>query len=204
MSHELRTPLNAVIGFSEVLLERMFGDINERSTRRMPSRSRRRTTPTCSAPSSPSGRCAGPTGRACACASTACSKRAAIGRPGGARRAGRGRVAARDPQRSVAQPADAPELGLDLPERRIGLSAHDFAQTLGARRGLLAPVRPGYPARRRSPRVSCSGWPRSAGEKRWDTALERGGRDTWPGRASSIGRQRGAAAGAAARAEARA
>jgi signal transduction histidine kinase len=30
MSHELRTPLNAVIGFSEVLLERMFGDINEK------------------------------------------------------------------------------------------------------------------------------------------------------------------------------
>ena len=30
MSHELRTPLNAVIGFSEVLFERMFGDINER------------------------------------------------------------------------------------------------------------------------------------------------------------------------------
>jgi signal transduction histidine kinase/ActR/RegA family two-component response regulator len=30
MSHELRTPLNAVLGFSEVLLERMFGDINER------------------------------------------------------------------------------------------------------------------------------------------------------------------------------
>ncbi len=28
MSHELRTPLNAVLGFSEVLLERMFGDIN--------------------------------------------------------------------------------------------------------------------------------------------------------------------------------
>ena len=30
MSHELRTPLNAIIGFSEVLIQRMFGPVNDK------------------------------------------------------------------------------------------------------------------------------------------------------------------------------
>lgn len=32
VSHELRTPLNSIIGFSELLQERAFGDLNERQT----------------------------------------------------------------------------------------------------------------------------------------------------------------------------
>ncbi len=33
MSHEVRTPLNAIIGFSEVLREQLFGDLNARQQR---------------------------------------------------------------------------------------------------------------------------------------------------------------------------
>ena len=32
MSHELRTPLNAIIGFSDVMLQQMFGPLNEKQT----------------------------------------------------------------------------------------------------------------------------------------------------------------------------
>ena len=49
------------------------------------------------------------------------------------------------------------ELGLDLPERRIGLSAHDFAQLLGARAMSSSPIPPRSAARRRLPRASCIG-----------------------------------------------
>ncbi|MFI5383312.1 MAG: histidine kinase dimerization/phospho-acceptor domain-containing protein [Methanosarcina thermophila] len=30
MSHELRTPLNSIIGFSDILLEKTFGELNEK------------------------------------------------------------------------------------------------------------------------------------------------------------------------------
>src|SRR5205807_8799823 len=63
-------------------------------------------------------------------------------------------------------------LGLDLPERRIGLSAHDFAQLLGAREVILtrAAKSAGAPtvASRFVQRLAAVAGPR------WQTALEHG------------------------------
>ena len=67
-------------------------------------------------------RCAGPTGRACACASTACSKRG-CNRSTASCSAGWSRASGR--RRRAAIPGSAgrcgTQLGLDLPERRIAL-----------------------------------------------------------------------------------
>ena len=67
------------------------------------------------------------------------------------------------------------ELGLDLPERRIGLSAHDFAQALGAPEVILtrAAKLGGSPtvASRFVQRLAAV-----AGKERWDAALARGAR----------------------------
>lgn len=67
------------------------------------------------------------------------------------------------------------ELGLDLPERRIGLSAHDFAQALGAADVFLTRSlkRAGSPtvASRFLQRLAAV-----AGATRWREAIERGGR----------------------------
>ncbi|MGO9697843.1 MAG: double-strand break repair protein AddB, partial [Xanthobacteraceae bacterium] len=65
------------------------------------------------------------------------------------------------------------QLGLDLPERRIGLSAHDFAQLFGAREVILtragklagAPTAPSRFIQRLAV---------VAGERRWQAALDRG------------------------------
>ncbi len=66
------------------------------------------------------------------------------------------------------------ELGLDLPERRIGLSAHDFAQALG-RAGNRADA--GRQARRRADRdlaLRAAHSPPLAGTERWKTVQARG------------------------------
>jgi ATP-dependent helicase/nuclease subunit B len=65
------------------------------------------------------------------------------------------------------------QLGLDLPERRIGLSAHDFAQMLGAREVILtrAAKIAGAPT---SPSRFVQRLAAVAGEQRWQAALDRG------------------------------
>jgi ATP-dependent helicase/nuclease subunit B len=67
------------------------------------------------------------------------------------------------------------ELGLDLPERRIGLSAHDFAQALGAPEVILSRAAKlgGAPtvASRFVQRLAAV-----AGETRWSAAIKRGAR----------------------------
>ena len=80
------------------------------------------------------------------------------------------------------------DLGLDLPERRIGLSAHDFAQLLGAPEVILSRAAKigGAPT---VPRVSSSGSlpsPASAGRQ----ALERGDRYLVMGTRRSTGRSK--------------
>jgi ATP-dependent helicase/nuclease subunit B len=65
------------------------------------------------------------------------------------------------------------QLGLDLPERRIGLSAHDFAQMLGAREVILtrAAKIAGAPT---SPSRFVQRLAAVAGAQRWRAALDRG------------------------------
>ncbi len=65
------------------------------------------------------------------------------------------------------------QLGLDLPERRIGLTAHDFAQMLGAREVILTRAAKigGAPT---SPSRFIQRLAAVAGERRWQEALARG------------------------------
>ena len=66
-------------------------------------------------------------------------------------------------------------LGLDLPERRIGLTAHDFAQLLGARGSDPEPLPPKPTARQPYRRASYSGSPPSPASVR-RRAVTRGGK----------------------------
>ena len=45
MSHELRTPLNAIIGFSEILEDQTFGELNEKQLRYAEAHPLQRTAP---------------------------------------------------------------------------------------------------------------------------------------------------------------
>jgi ATP-dependent helicase/nuclease subunit B len=67
------------------------------------------------------------------------------------------------------------QLGLDLPERRVGLSAHDFAQALGAREVMLtrAARLAGAPT---VPSRFLQRFGAVIGEARWNTAVKQGAR----------------------------
>ena len=67
------------------------------------------------------------------------------------------------------------ELGLDLPERRIGLSAHDFAQLLGAEDVILSHAAKSV-APRRWHRASCTGSRRSRVKTAGSAAMQAGAR----------------------------
>ena len=75
------------------------------------------------------------------------------------------------------------DLGLDLPERRVGLSAHDFAQLLGAPEVILtrAAKLGGAPTvvSRFVQRLAAV-----AGDEHWNAATERGARYVAAGRAT--------------------
>ena len=43
MSHELRTPINAVLGYSTLLLENIYGPLNEKQAEGISARTRRRS-----------------------------------------------------------------------------------------------------------------------------------------------------------------
>ena len=79
-------------------------------------------------------------------------------------------------------------LGLDLPERRIGLSAHDFAQMLGAREVILTRAAkiagtPTVPSRFVQRLAAVAGDALEGGASRAATSI-------WPGRARSTGRRK--------------
>jgi ATP-dependent helicase/nuclease subunit B len=64
------------------------------------------------------------------------------------------------------------ELGLDLPERRVGLSAHDFAQLLGLPRSFLTrAAKSAAPDRRLALHAAARG---GRGRRHWEAALARG------------------------------
>ena len=86
-------------------------------------------------------------------------------RPGGARRPRRGPLAARHLATIPGSAGRcAAQLGLDLPERRIGLAAHDFVQAFGAPEVVLTRARKAGGAPDRAVALSAAARRRSSGE----------------------------------------